>query len=134
VFDLISREAIAFSIGEASPEEIDEINIRQATFLAMRRAIDGVEGVDAALVDGVPIPDFDLHHEAVVKGDRFVRSIAAASILAKVTRDRLLVEYADLYPVYGFDAHKGYGTAVHLSALREHGPCEVHRMTFARVK
>lgn len=115
-------------------EEIDRINILQATWAAMRRAVDGLpKKADAALIDGRPVRDFPVHHLAIVKGDGLSFSIAAASVIAKVTRDRLMCELAALHPEYGFDDHKGYGTPRHLEALRRHGPCPIHRRSFEPV-
>lgn len=115
-------------------EEIDRINILQATWVAMRRAVDGLpKKADAALIDGRPVRDFPIHHRALVGGDSLSFSIAAASVIAKVTRDRLMCELAALHPEYGFDDHKGYGTPRHLEALRRHGPCPIHRRSFAPV-
>ena len=115
-------------------EEIDRINILQATWVAMRRAVDGLpRKADAALIDGRPVRDFPIPHRALVKGDSLSFSIAAASVIAKVTRDRLMRELAARHPGYGFADHKGYGTPQHLEALRRHGPCPIHRRSFAPV-
>ena len=115
-------------------DEIDRINILQATWVAMRRAVDGLaKKADAALIDGRPVKGFPIHHRALVKGDSLSFSIAAASVIAKVTRDRLMCELAAQHPEYGFDDHKGYGTPRHLEALRRHGPCPLHRRSFAPV-
>lgn len=115
-------------------EEIDRINILQASRLAMRRAVAGLKvKVDAALIDGLPVPKFPVHQRSLVKGDSLSFSIAAASVIAKVTRDRLMHKLAKKYPHYGFERHKGYGTPVHLEALRVHGPCPIHRRSFSPV-
>ncbi len=115
-------------------EEIDRINILQATWQGMRRAVLGLRRkADAALIDGKPVRDFPIHQVALVKGDSLSFSIAAASIIAKVTRDRHMRELALKHPEYGFDVHKGYGTAKHLAALKKHGPCPAHRRSFAPV-
>ncbi len=115
-------------------EEIDRINILQATWQAMRLAVRGlVQKADVALIDGKPVRDFPIPHRAIVKGDALSFSIAAASVIAKVTRDRLMRELAVMHPEYGFDRHKGYGTAAHLAALTRHGPCPFHRRSFAPV-
>lgn len=115
-------------------EEIDRINILQATWQGMRRAVLGLRRkADAALIDGKPVRDFPIHQVALVKGDSLSFSIAAASIIAKVTRDRHMRELALRHPEYGFDVHKGYGTAKHLAALKKHGPCPAHRRSFAPV-
>lgn len=133
LFPLITENAVAYGIAFASQREIDEINILQATFLAMRRAFDKL-GVPCgyALVDGNRMPPLPVPGETVVGGDGRAMSIAAASILAKVTRDRLMLEYAKQYPEYGFDKHKGYGTKAHVEALRAFGPSPIHRTTFLR--
>ena len=133
LFPIIKEQAIAYGIGLASHEEIDGINILQATYLAMERAIAQLEGkADFALIDGNRAKDFGLPVRTVVKGDSLSASIAAASILAKVTRDDIMMEMADKYPEYGFDVHKGYGTKAHYEALRAHGHSPIHRMTFLR--
>ena len=116
-------------------EEIDRLNILQATLLAMRRAVEGLRLKPVkVLVDGNQLPRLDVLAEAVVKGDSLIPSISAASILAKVHRDRWCQQYHQQYPAYGFDSHKGYGTAAHLAALREQGPCPQHRHSFAPVR
>lgn len=130
---IIQEKAIAYGIGFASHEEIDDINILQATFLAMERAIAQLEGkAEFALIDGNREKDFGLPVKTVVKGDSLSANIAAASVLAKVTRDDLMDALALEYPGYGFEIHKGYGTKAHYEALRELGPSAVHRMTFLR--
>ena len=133
LFPIIKEQAIAYGIGMASQQEIDEINILQATFLAMQRALDqlGVKP-DLALIDGNREKDFGLPVKTVVKGDSLSLNIAAASILAKVTRDDLMVELAETYPEYGFEIHKGYGTKAHYAALTAHGPSPIHRMSFLK--
>ena len=133
LFPIIKEQAIAYGIGLASHEEIDEINILQATYLAMERAIAQLSvKPDMALIDGNRAKDFGIPVRTVVKGDSLSASIAAASILAKVTRDDLMLEAAKAYPQYQFDVHKGYGTKAHYAALTEHGPSSIHRMTFLR--
>jgi ribonuclease HII len=133
LFPVIQENAVAYGIGYASHEEIDEINILQATFLAMQRAIDQLEGrADFAMIDGNRQKDFGLPVRTVVKGDSLSASIAAASILAKVSRDNLMLEMAQKYPEYGFDVHKGYGTKAHYEALRTYGASPIHRMTFLK--
>lgn len=133
LFPLIKEQAIAYGIGLADEKEIDEINILQATYLAMERAIAQLEGkADLALVDGNRAKDFGLPVKTVVKGDSLSASIAAASILAKVTRDDMMEAYAGEYPGYGFEIHKGYGTKAHYAALTEKGPSPIHRMTFLK--
>ena len=133
LFPIIKEQAIAYGIGLASHEEIDQINILQATYLAMERAISQLEGkADFALIDGNRAKDFGLPVKTVVKGDSLSASIAAASILAKVTRDDIMLEMAGKYPEYAFDVHKGYGTKAHYEALRTHGHSPIHRMTFLK--
>ena len=133
LFDLIVANAADYAIGFATPEEIDELNILNATMLAMRRAIAGLKTPpDFALVDGNCIRDFPIPAQAIIKGDSLSLSISAASILAKVTRDRLCLEDDRNYPEYGFAKHKGYGTAEHIAALRRLGPCPIHRKTFLK--
>jgi len=134
LYDEIRAKALCCSISEASVEEIDRLNILQATLLAMRRAVLGLRLKPVlVLVDGNQLPVLDVQAEAIVKGDSLVQAISAASILAKVTRDRWCERLHEQYPEYGFDGHKGYGTAAHLAALRLHGACEEHRRTFAPV-
>ena len=129
----IKEKAIAWSVGIVGPERIDEINILQATFLAMRRAMDQLRvRPDIALIDGNRETDFGLPVQTIVKGDSLSANIAAASILAKVTRDRFMLEMDEEYPQYGFATHKGYGTRAHYAALREFGPCPIHRRTFLK--
>ena len=130
---VIKEQAIAYGIGFASHEEIDEINILQATFLAMQRALDQLQvKPDFALIDGNREKDFGLPVKTVVKGDSLSANIAAASVLAKVTRDDLMEAMAEEYPHYGCEIHKGYGTKAHYAALTEHGPSPIHRMTFLK--
>ena len=133
LFDEIKRVAISYCIAQATVEEIDRFNILEASLLAMRRAIDGLYPTpQAALIDGNVERDFQLPARAVVHGDALVPSIAAASILAKVTRDRMCIDLDAAYPQYGIAKHKGYGTAVHMAALREHGASPIHRARFIR--
>ena len=133
LFPVIKEQAIAYGIGLASHEEIDEINILQATYLAMERALAQLTVKPAiALIDGNRAKDFGLPVRTVVKGDSLSMNIAAASILAKVTRDDMMLELAEKYPEYGFEVHKGYGTKAHYEALRQHGACEIHRKTFLK--
>lgn len=135
LFDEIRGKALCCSIALASVEEIDQLNILQATLLAMRRAIEGLRlRPHRVLVDGNRLPELGMPAHAIVKGDARVRAIAAASILAKVHRDRLCIALHEAHPQYGFDAHKGYPTALHLAALREHGACAHHRRSFAPVR
>lgn len=133
LFPVIQEQATAFGIGFASEEEIDEINILQATFLAMKRALAQLPiRPDLALIDGNRETDFGIPVKTVVKGDSLSANIAAASILAKVSRDDYMLRLAEAYPQYGFDIHKGYGTKAHYQALREFGPSDVHRKTFLK--
>ncbi|HEX6364098.1 MAG TPA: ribonuclease HII [Albitalea sp.] len=135
LFDEIRAKALCCSIAEASVDEIDTLNILQATLLAMRRAVEGLRLKPAmVLVDGNQLPRLKLHAEAVVDGDARVKCISAASILAKVHRDRLCVELHARHPQYGFDEHKGYCTPAHLAALKAHGACAIHRRSFAPVR
>lgn len=133
LFPIIQEKAIAYGIGIADHEEIDEINILQATFLAMERAISQL-GIrpDMVLIDGNKTKDFGIPVQTVVKGDSLSASIAAASILAKVTRDNIMLEMAKQYPGYGFEIHKGYGTKAHYEKLTSLGASEIHRMTFLK--
>lgn len=134
LYDEIRAKALCCSIAEATVEEIDELNILQATMLAMRRAVEGLRlKPTKVLVDGNRLPVLDVLAEAIVKGDSKVQAISAASILAKVHRDRWCQELHAQYPQYGFDAHKGYGTAAHLQALKEHGATPCHRTSFSPV-
>ncbi len=134
LYDVIIEKAIAYSVAYGTLEEIEEKNILNATFLAMNRAIDGLKTVaDFALIDGNKIPtDIKIPAAAIVKGDAKSMSIAAASILAKVSRDRLLMEYDKKYPQYQFAKHKGYGTKLHTDLIKEYGPCEIHRLSFLK--
>lgn len=132
LYDVIKEKAIAYSIAFASVEEIEEHNILQATFMAMTRAVEGLSvTADYALIDGNKIPpQLQMPADYIIGGDAISASIAAASVLAKVTRDRLMVEMEDIYPGYDFKKHKGYGTKVHREALLELGPSPIHRMSF----
>ena len=134
LYDVITEKAVAYSVAYGTLEEIEKFNILNATYLAMNRAIDGLRvPADYALIDGNRVPtDIKVPCETVVKGDAKSCSIAAASILAKVTRDRLMSEYAEKYPEYGFDKHKGYGTAAHYAAIKEHGVLPIHRLSFLK--
>jgi ribonuclease HII len=133
LFEIIKERAVAYAIAEASPAEIDEINILNASMLAMRRAVDALQiKADFALIDGNCSRGFEIPTETVVKGDAKSASIAAASILAKVTRDRQCAELDRLYPEYGIAKHKGYPTKDHMDAVREHGPSPIHRRSFLK--
>lgn len=156
LYDVIMEKALAVGIGQADHQVIDEINILQATKRAMREAIDKADrmlrsgstdaegtmendapgndapGIDMVLLDAVELPDLDIPQRAVIKGDAKVLAIAAASIIAKVTRDRMMTDYAKEYPWYAFEKNKGYGTKAHYEGLREHGPCPIHRRTFLK--
>jgi ribonuclease HII len=134
LYDIIKAQALCFCVATASVQEIDQMNILQATLLAMQRAVKGLRlKPRKVLVDGNRLPVLDIHSEAIVQGDSKVASISAASILAKVERDRWCVEIDSQYPLYGFAIHKGYGTSIHLNALKQHGPCVLHRRSFAPV-
>ncbi len=133
LFEVIKAEAVSYAIAFATVEEIEELNILNATMLAMKRAVESLpQQADYAMIDGNRLPDLTIDCETIVKGDAKSHSIACASILAKVSRDRLLYEYAKEYPQYHFDKHKGYGTKLHVEALRTYGPCPVHRMSFLK--
>jgi len=133
LFPIICEKAVAYSVAFADHSEIDEINILQATYLAMERAISALNvKPDFALIDGNRARDFGLPVETVVGGDGRSASIAAASVLAKVTRDNFMIDMANTYPNYGFEIHKGYGTKAHYQALAEYGPCPIHRMSFLK--
>lgn len=133
LYDKIMENALAVGIGYGSPERIDEINILQADYEAMREAIGKLTyKPDVLLNDAVTIPNVDIKQVPIIKGDAKSASIAAASIIAKVTRDRLMVEYAKIYPEYGFDSNKGYGSAAHIEALKKYGPTVIHRQSFIK--
>lgn len=139
LFEIIIRDSKAWCVAEASASEIDAINILQATMLAMKRAIEGLEKTlgrlpHKALIDGNRCPNLSIAMEAIVKGDSKVPAISAASILAKVTRDRQMQALHALYPMYSFNQHMGYPTPMHFEALKQHGPCPEHRKTFAPVR
>ncbi len=134
LYDVIKEQALDYSIAFASEKEIDEINILQATFLAMRRAFEGLTKVkpDIALIDGNAKPGLSVTQRTVVKGDAKSANISAASILAKVTRDRYMLEMAQKYPQYQFEKHKGYGTKLHYEMIEKYGICEIHRKSFLK--
>ena len=133
LFDEIIEKAEAYCVSTASVKEIDTLNILQATFLAMKRAVDGLKiKPELALIDGNRLPPLDIPAKDIVKGDGLSASIAAASILAKVSRDRYMKEQAEKYPEYQFDKHKGYGTELHIRLINEYGPCEIHRRSFLK--
>ena len=133
LYDVIMEQAIAVGVGMATPQRIDEINILQATYEAMRQAISHLNVKPAVLLnDAVTIPEVDIPQIPIIKGDAKSVSIAAASIIAKVTRDRMMVEYDRIYPGYDLASNKGYGTKVHMEALKTVGPCEIHRRTFIK--
>lgn len=133
LFDVIKEQSLAYSVAWASVEEIEEINILNAAMLAMRRAVEGLTvKADFALIDGNKAPQLDIPAFPIIKGDSLSMSIAAASILAKVSRDRLMYEYDKQFPDYGFAKHKGYGTKLHREKLLELGPCEIHRQSFLK--
>ncbi|MBE6720485.1 MAG: ribonuclease HII [Ruminococcaceae bacterium] len=133
LFDVIKSYAVSFSVATANEKEIDELNILQATYLAMRRAVEGLSvPADYAMIDGNRIPPLSIPAECIVKGDGKSMSIAAASILAKVSRDRYMLKIAEKYPQYQFEKHKGYGTKLHYEMLDKYGPCEIHRQSFLK--
>jgi ribonuclease HII len=133
LYDEIIEKAAAYAIARANVQEIEEINILQAALLAMKRAVEALhKKADYALIDGNQAPKIAIPCEAIIKGDATSASIAAASVLAKVARDRDMQKLAELYPQYGFEKHKGYGTKLHCEAIREHGACEIHRKSFLR--
>ena len=133
LFDVIREQSLAYSIAYAAVDEIEEINILNATMLAMKRAVEGLSvKADYAMIDGNRLPKLAIDSECIVKGDAKSMSIACASILAKVSRDRLLYKYAEEYPMYGFDKHKGYGTAAHRESILKYGPCPYHRKSFLK--
>ena len=133
LYDAICSQAVAWCVASASEQEIDEINILQATFLSMRRAVEGLHpAADYALIDGNRMPPLAIPGETIIKGDSLSASISAASILAKVSRDRYMVEMDRLYPQYQFAKHKGYGTKLHVELLKKYGPCPIHRRSFLK--
>ena len=133
LFDVIKESALSYNIAFSTVEEIEEINILNATMLAMKRAVEGLDiKADFAYIDGNRTPALDIPCEYIVKGDARSMSVAAASILAKVARDRLMLGYAKEFPQYAFEKHKGYGTKVHMDAIREFGPCPIHRLSFLK--
>lgn len=133
LFDIIKEKALAYCVASASVEEIERLNILRADMLAMKRAVEGLQvEADFAIIDGNKTPELTIPCEAIVKGDAKSESIAAASILAKVSRDRLMLELAKKYPEYGFEKHKGYGTKAHSEAILKYGPCEIHRPSFLK--
>lgn len=132
LYEIITEKAVAWGIGMADHETIDEINILQAAKLAMKRALAELEDVDYITFDAMKIEDIDIPQESVIKGDSKILAIAAASIVAKVTRDRMMTEYAKQYPGYGFEKNKGYGTKAHYEGISEHGICPIHRRSFLK--
>lgn len=136
LFDIIKEKAVSYSVSVVDNCKIDEVNILQATFIAMKQAVLELKtSPDICLVDGNhKIPELDIAQDAVIGGDAQSAAIAAASILAKVTRDRIMIEYAMKFPQYGFEKHKGYGTKEHMDALKKYGACPIHRQSFAPVR
>lgn len=133
LYDKIIEECVDYSIGVATEKEIDEINILQATFLAMRRAVEGLSvKPDIALIDGNKTPNLDIEQRAIIKGDSKSANISAASIIAKVSRDRYMLEMAEKYPEYQFEKHKGYGTKLHYEMIEKYGVSPIHRITFLK--
>ncbi|MFH1481930.1 MAG: ribonuclease HII, partial [Patescibacteria group bacterium] len=135
LYPLIKRSFLEVGVGICDNQTIDRINILQATFLAMKKALGAIkQKPDFIILDGgFKIPNLSLQQEAIVKGDEKILTIAAASIIAKVERDRLMMEFHNQYPQYGFDQHKGYGTKLHIEQLKQYGPCPIHRLSFAKV-
>ncbi len=134
LYDQILDRSTAWASGSASVEEITNLGLRPANYLAMRRAIESIPEIHHVLVDAWTIPDLPYPQTGIIKGDQKVKSIAAASVIAKVTRDHLMQEYANQFPQYDFHLHKGYGTKVHQAAIQEHGPCPIHRLTYKTFK
>ena len=133
LFDIIKQKAVSYGIAFASEKEIDQINILNATHLAMKRAVEALKVLpDFVFVDGNRLPDLNIPAKSIIKGDSLSYSIACASILAKVTRDRFMIEQSSIYPEYGFDKHKGYGTKYHVEMLNHYGPCPIHRNSFLK--
>jgi ribonuclease HII len=133
--ELTGRDDVVWSVAVVATEDVDRLNILQASYLAMRLALEALQiAPDHALIDGLPVPRFPIGHTALVEGDKLSFSIAAASVIAKVTRDRLMVDFDRAFPLYGFAQHKGYCTALHLERLRLHGPCPIHRRSFLPVQ
>jgi ribonuclease HII len=133
LFEEIIKESIAYSVAMVDSKIIDEININNATFLAMKNAIENLKiEPDIVLIDGYEIPNLSFNQMAIIKGDRKSYSIACASILAKVSRDRYIVEISSKYPLYKFEKHKGYATKEHIEILQKYGPCEIHRISFLK--
>lgn len=133
LFDIIKEKALAYAVCSVDEKRIDDINILQATFEGMRNAVNSLSiKPDYVLIDGNKSPGLDIPNEPVIKGDSKSMSVAAASILAKVSRDRFIIEMAEKYPEYGFDKHKGYGTKAHYEAIEKYGICEIHRKTFLK--
>lgn len=130
LYEEIVGRSIAWAVGSVSVEEIAALGLRPANLLAMRRAVEGIAGADFALVDAWTIPGLAIPQQGIIHGDRLVKSIAAASIVAKVTRDRTMAELSRQFPQYGFNVHKGYATKDHLAAIDKYGPCEIHRMGY----
>lgn len=131
LFDVIKETALSYSIAFAGVEEIESLNILNATMLAMKRAVEGLDvPADFAYIDGNKLPPLDIPCEYIIKGDARSMSVASASILAKVSRDRLMLSFAEEYPQYRFEKHKGYGTKLHTDMIKEYGPCPVHRISF----
>lgn len=130
LYELVVERAVAYGVGIAEVEEIESVGLRRATLNAMRRAVEAIAQADYALVDAWTIPGLAIPQHGIVRGDRTVKSIAAASIVAKVTRDRLMRELALIHPGYGFEVHKGYATSEHRRAIREFGPCPAHRLSY----
>lgn len=134
LFDEIINKAAAWAVGCATVEEIMNLGLRPANYLAMRRALEGIPQIDHVLVDAWTIPHIPYPQTGIIHGDRLVKSIAAASVIAKVTRDRIMLQLSKEYPAYDFHLHKGYGTTRHLATIKEFGPCPIHRLTYKTFK
>ena len=131
LFDLVVERSSAWAVGIASVDEINQLGIRPANYLAMLRAIEQIDGVDFVLVDAWTLPNLTIPQRGIIRGDHLVKSIAAASIIAKVSRDRMMCELAEVHPNYGFDVHKGYGTALHRERIKRYGSCAIHRTSWS---
>ncbi len=131
LFDLVVERSSAWAVGIASVDEINQLGIRPANYLAMLRAIEQIDGVDFVLVDAWTLPNLTIPQRGIIRGDHLVKSIAAASIIAKVSRDRMMCELAEVHPNYGFDVHKGYGTALHQERIKRYGSCAIHRTSWS---
>jgi ribonuclease HII len=130
LFEKICEVSDTWAVGSVSPEEIFKLGLRQANYLAMKRALNKIQEADFVLVDAWTLPGITIPQQGIIRGDKHIKSIAAASIIAKVTRDRVMRKYGEQFPEYGFEIHKGYATKKHRNAIAEHGPCPIHRMNY----